>query len=85
MSDNSNGITPPVHSFAGLPVCTRLEELVADIAIIGLHYVSPYRGHQPVRGSARAGYQRFDGRNLRPADHQFHRHNGPQRTNGRMI
>lgn len=42
MSDNSNGITPPVHSFAGLPVCTRLEELVADIAIIGLHYISPY-------------------------------------------
>jgi len=42
MSDNSNGITPPTHSFAGLPVCTRLDELAADIAIIGIHYVSPY-------------------------------------------
>jgi agmatinase len=42
MSENSNGITPPTHSFAGLPVCTRLEDLSADIAIIGIHYVSPY-------------------------------------------
>ena len=42
MSDNSNGITPPTYSFAGLPVCTRLEELAADIAIIGIHYTSPY-------------------------------------------
>lgn len=42
MSENSGGITPPTHSFAGLPVCTRLEELEADIAIIGIHYVSPY-------------------------------------------
>ena len=42
MSEKSNGITPPAHSFASLPVCTRLEDLEADIAIIGLHYVSPY-------------------------------------------
>jgi agmatinase len=42
MSENSNDTTPPIHSFAGLPVCTRLEELEADIAIIGIHYVSPY-------------------------------------------
>ena len=42
MSDNSDGITPPPHSFAGLPVCTRLEDLAADITIIGLHNISPY-------------------------------------------
>jgi hypothetical protein len=42
MPQNSHGITPPNHSFAGLPVCTRLENLEADIAIIGIHYVSPY-------------------------------------------
>ena len=42
MSDNSDFITPPTQSFAGLPVCTQLKDLVADIAIIGLHYVSPY-------------------------------------------
>jgi hypothetical protein len=42
MSDISNYITPPTHSFAGLPVCTQLNDLAADIAIIGLHFVSPY-------------------------------------------
>ncbi len=42
MPKNLNCITPPDHSFAGLPVCTQLENLEADIAIIGLHYVSPY-------------------------------------------
>jgi hypothetical protein len=41
-------ITPPPQSFAGLPVCTRLDDLEADIAIIGLHFVSPY----PLRPSA---------------------------------
>ena len=42
MFDNSKFTTPPTQSFAGLPVCTRLDNLEADIAIIGLHYVSPY-------------------------------------------
>ena len=42
MSENSNCITAPIHSFAGLPVCTQLKDLEADIAIIGLHYISPY-------------------------------------------
>ena len=42
MSENSIFITAPTHSFAGLPVCTQLKDLEADIAIIGLHYVSPY-------------------------------------------
>jgi agmatinase len=42
MSENPNCITAPTHSFAGLPVCTQLKDLEADIAIIGLHYVSPY-------------------------------------------
>ena len=36
MSDYSKGTTLPPRSFAGLPVCTRLEELEADIAISGL-------------------------------------------------
>ena len=35
-------LTPPAQSFAGLPVCTKLTDLEAEIAIIGLHYVSPY-------------------------------------------
>ena len=42
MSENWKCITPPTQSFAGLPVCTQLNDLEADIAIIGLHYVSPY-------------------------------------------
>jgi len=42
MSENSNYMTAPTHSFAGLPVCTQLKELEADIAIVGLHFVSPY-------------------------------------------
>ena len=42
MSDNWKCITPPTQSFAGLPVCTQLDDLEADIAIIGLHYLSPY-------------------------------------------
>lgn len=42
MSENSNYMTAPTHSFAGLPVCTQLKDLEADIAIIGLHFVSPY-------------------------------------------
>ena len=45
MPENSNCITPPTHSFVGLPVCTQLKDLEADIAIIGLHYVSPYPLH----------------------------------------
>jgi agmatinase len=47
MSENWNYITPPRHSFAGLPVCTQLNEIEADIAIIGLHYVSPYPQSSP--------------------------------------
>ena len=47
MSDNWKCITPPARSFAGLPVCTQLDDLEADIAIIGLHYVSPYPQRSP--------------------------------------
>ena len=47
MSENSNYITAPAHSFAGLPVCTQLNDLDADIAIIGLHYASPYPQRLP--------------------------------------
>jgi agmatinase len=50
MSENWRGITPPTRSFAGLPVCTQLNDLDADIAIIGVHYISPY----PQRSSATA-------------------------------
>ena len=47
MSENSDYITAPTHSFAGLPVCTQLNDLAADIAIIGLHYLSPYPQRLP--------------------------------------
>ena len=42
MPENSYDIMPPANSFAGLPVYTRLENLEADVAIIGVHYTSPY-------------------------------------------
>jgi agmatinase len=42
MSKKSISISQPTNSFAGLPVCRQLKHLEADIAIIGLHYVSPY-------------------------------------------
>lgn len=35
-------ITPVESSFAGVPVCTDLDKLQADIAILGVHYISPY-------------------------------------------
>jgi len=54
MSKNANCLTPPTHSFAGLPVCTQLEDLKADIAIIGLHYVSPYPQQITASGSQNA-------------------------------
>ncbi len=40
-------ISPPVQSFAGLPVITNLENLEADIAILGRHYTSPYSQLNP--------------------------------------
>ena len=48
---NWEWITPPTQSFAGLPVSTQLTELEADIAIVGLHYQSPYPQKFPA-GSA---------------------------------
>ena len=42
MPANWDCIMPPKQSFAGLPVCTQLDDLEADVAIIGLHYISPY-------------------------------------------
>ena len=48
---NGKWITPPAQSFAGLPVATQLNALEADIAIIGLHYRSPYPQEFPA-GSA---------------------------------
>ncbi len=42
ISESWSCITPPAQSFAGLPVCEQLNDLEADIAFIGIHYVSPY-------------------------------------------
>jgi agmatinase len=58
MPENLYYITPPTNSFAGLPVCTRLDDLAADIAVIGIHFVSPYpqslatKATQPVSETA---------------------------------
>ncbi|MGD9080445.1 MAG: arginase family protein [Desulfobacterales bacterium] len=54
MSEKWKCITPPAVSFAGLPVCTQLDEMEADIAIIGLHYISPYP-QRPPDATARTG------------------------------
>ncbi len=42
MSVQRYGITPPSKGFAGVPVETRIDDLEADVAFIGLHYKSPY-------------------------------------------
>lgn len=42
MKKNWDFVTPPARSFAGLPICTQLDALAADIAIVGIHYLSPY-------------------------------------------
>lgn len=47
ISENWKCITPPAQSFAGLPVCEQLNDLEADIAFIGIHYVSPYPHELP--------------------------------------
>ena len=47
MPHSWNFMTPPARSFAGFPVCTQLDDLEADIAIIGLHYLSPYPHRLP--------------------------------------
>lgn len=54
MSENGKWITPPANGFAGLPVCTQLQRLEADIALIGLHYQSPYPQEFPVRSTQNA-------------------------------
>jgi len=35
-------VTPAANSFVGVPVCTDLDKLQADIALLGVHYISPY-------------------------------------------
>lgn len=42
MSDRWNCLSPPKAAFAGLQVCRDLDQLQADLAVIGLHYASPY-------------------------------------------
>ena len=54
MSEDWKCITPPTPSFAGLPVCTQLNDLEADIAIIGIHYVSPYPQRLPANAAKTA-------------------------------
>jgi agmatinase len=54
MSENWDFITPPTNSFAGLPVCTQLNDLEADIAIIGLYYVSAYPQRLPANKTQNA-------------------------------
>jgi agmatinase len=51
MSKQFNYITPPLQSFAGLQVCAQLADLNAEIAIIGLHYISPYPSKLPQNAS----------------------------------
>ena len=52
MPDNYHCLTPPPHSFAGLPVCKQLCDLEADIAFVGIHYVSPYPQKGPASQTA---------------------------------
>ncbi len=47
MPQVDNWMTPPEHSFAGLPISTQLDTLKADIAIVGVHYHSPYPPTSP--------------------------------------
>jgi agmatinase len=54
MPKNLDYITPPIQSFAGLPVCTQLNDLAADIAIIGIHFVSPYPPKLPTAATLTA-------------------------------
>lgn len=35
-------ITSSANSFTGVPVCTDLDNLQADIAMLGVHCISPY-------------------------------------------
>ena len=42
MTRDWNFITSPTTSFAGIPVCTDLNQLQTDIAFLGVHYISPY-------------------------------------------
>ena len=52
MPEDWKWMTPPDQSFAGLPVVTHLDNLDAHIAIIGLHYVSPYpQTSQPIQNT----------------------------------
>jgi hypothetical protein len=61
LSENWKCITPPTGSFAGLPVCTQLNELQADIAIIGLQYVSPYLKKSPATAAKTGAETAADG------------------------
>ena len=73
MSENYTYITPPTHSFAGLPVCTQLNDLEADIAIIGIHYVSPYPQKLPAtQTAAETAPDAIRRKSLHFADHLDH-------------
>ena len=73
MSGNWKFITPPPCSFAGLPVCERLNDLEADIAFIGIHYVSPYPQELPeTRSTAETAPDAIRRKSLDFTDHFEH-------------
>ena len=87
MSENWKCIMPPAQSFAGLRVCMQLDELEADVAIIGLHYVSPYPQKSPAATGGSAAETAPDAirrQSSRFIDHQFYRYIGPQRPDRQM-
>ena len=75
MLKNMKCLTSPIHGFAGVPVCTQLNELKADIAIIGLHYLSPYPSQLNIPASNSAASSAADAIRLRSSafiDHLDH-------------
>jgi agmatinase len=73
MSENWKCITAPAESFVGLPVCTQLNDLEADIAIIGIHYVSPYPQKLPAaQTAAETAPDAIRRKSLHFADHLDH-------------
>ena len=75
MAEKWKYMTPPTQSFAGLPVFTQLDNLEADVAIIGLHYVSPYPQESPstkARASVETAVDAIRRQSSRFIDHLDH-------------
>ena len=43
--------TDPTPTFAGVPGCERLEDLEAEVAILGIPYKSPYEVSVPLEAA----------------------------------